>query len=118
MAYEGAIPDPTEEQLRDWHSYPVKVHPLVWHHRSGRKSIALSKSAAEIEGMAKKDSDALLERIWAWVTKREYVYQHHWQMGDLLIWDNTGVMHRVLPYPKDSGRHLRRTALMGEESVA
>ena len=41
-----------------------------------------------------------------------------WTPGDLLIWDNTGVLHRAEPYPLDSGRVMRRTTLMGEEPFA
>jgi alpha-ketoglutarate-dependent taurine dioxygenase len=46
------------------------------------------------------------------------VCHHEWQLGDLLIWDNTGTMHRVLPYALDSGRMMYRTTLVGEERVA
>lgn len=39
-------------------------------------------------------------------------------MDDILIWDNTGSMHRVLPLDKSCGRRLRRVTLIGEESIA
>jgi alpha-ketoglutarate-dependent taurine dioxygenase len=51
-------------------------------------------------------------------TQPKYVYRHSWQMGDLLIWDNTGTMHRVLPFPAESGRQLHRFTLNGEEPVS
>jgi alpha-ketoglutarate-dependent taurine dioxygenase len=35
----------------------------------------------------------------------------------MIIWDNTGVMHRVGRYPADSGRLLSRTTLVGEEPL-
>jgi alpha-ketoglutarate-dependent taurine dioxygenase len=50
--------------------------------------------------------------------KPQFVYRHQWKVGDLLIWDNTGVMHSVLPCPFDSGRMLHRTTLVGEEALA
>jgi alpha-ketoglutarate-dependent taurine dioxygenase len=39
-------------------------------------------------------------------------------MGDLLMWDNTGTMHRVLDYDRECGRRLHRVTLLGEEPVA
>ena len=66
--------------------------------------------------------DALLDltrvaRLRDWATQPQYVYQHQWQPGDLLIWDNTGTMHRVLEYAVDSGRLMHRTILAGEEPL-
>jgi alpha-ketoglutarate-dependent taurine dioxygenase len=60
---------------------------------------------------------ALIARLQQWSTQRRFVYQHHWKLGDLLIWDNTGTMHRVLPYAPDSGRMMHRTTLVGEEEL-
>jgi len=39
-------------------------------------------------------------------------------VGDLVIWDNTGTMHRAMPYPLESGRLMHRTKLHGEEPLA
>ena len=116
--YREVVPNPTPQQVKDWHSYPNKIHPLVWRHRSGRKSLALSSSAAQIVGLSEKDGEALLRRLWAWVTQPQYIYQHQWKMGDMLIWDNTGTMHRVLRYDLDCGRRLHRVTLDGEEALA
>jgi alpha-ketoglutarate-dependent taurine dioxygenase len=112
-----AIPDATAAQFALWHSYPVRAHPLVWRHQSGRKSLVLSTSASHIVGMHPAESHALLRRLTSWATQPQYVYQHTWQMNDLLIWDNTGTMHRVLPYDLDCGRRLHRFTLDGEEAV-
>jgi alpha-ketoglutarate-dependent taurine dioxygenase len=113
-----AIPDATIEQIALWQSYPVRTHPLVWRHKSGRKSLVLSTSASHIVGMHPADSYALLQRLMSWATQSQYVYQHTWRMNDLLIWDNTGTMHRALPYDVSCGRRLHRFTLNGEEPVA
>ena len=57
----------------------------------------------------------LLARLLAWTTQPQYVYHHEWRMNDVLMWNNTGTLHRVLPYDKDSGRRLHRVTLVGEE---
>jgi len=112
-----AIPEATIEQIALWHSYPARTHPLVWRHKSGRKSLVLSTSASHIVGMHPAESHALLQRLMSWATQPQYVYRHTWQMNDMLIWDNTGTMHRVLPYDVNCGRRLHRFTLTGEEAV-
>jgi alpha-ketoglutarate-dependent taurine dioxygenase len=109
--------DPTEAQYALWRSYPARTQPLVWRHRSGRKSLVLATSASRILGMHLAESLDLLQRLMSWVTKPEYVYRHQWRMNDLLIWDNTGTMHRATPYDTASGRRLHRFTLDGEEPI-
>jgi alpha-ketoglutarate-dependent taurine dioxygenase len=111
-------PEPSLAKLEEWRRQSPFEQPLVWTHRSGRKSLVLGASALRVVGKSPEESRYILTKLRDWATQRQFVYQHKWQMGDMLIWDNTGTMHRVLPYPEDSGRLLRRTALMGEESVA
>jgi alpha-ketoglutarate-dependent taurine dioxygenase len=117
-SFRESVPNPTAEQLTEWRRYPPKTHPLVWQHRSGRRSLALSSSATEIVGWSTEAGAALLQRLMSWATQPRYVYTHRWQMGDLLLWDNTGTMHRVLPYDPHSGRCLHRVTLQGEESLS
>ena len=66
--------------------------------------------------MDKPESDALIQELLDWITQPRFVYRHHWSVGDLLIWDNTGVLHRAEPYPADSGRMMHRTTLLGAEA--
>jgi alpha-ketoglutarate-dependent taurine dioxygenase len=96
----------------------TKVHRLVWQHRSGRKSLVLGGSADYVVAMEPGDSEALITRLRAWMTRPDYVYHHEWRMGDVLMWDNTGTLHRVLPFDINSGRRLHRVTLVGEESLS
>ncbi len=112
------FPHPTPELKAAWARFPEKIHPLVWTHRSGRKSLVLGSSTTRIVGMEGDEGCALLNELQAWATQPEFVYRHEWTVGDLVIWDNTGVMHRVEPYPPDSGRMMHRTTLVGEEAIA
>lgn len=111
------VPNPTETQLARWREHPEKSHPMVWTHQSGRKSLVLGLTAGRVEGMDAGDSRALLDEMQEWATQPQFVYRHEWTVGDMIIWDNTGVMHRVTPYPADSGRLLSRTTLEGEEPL-
>ena len=106
------------EDLAFWRSMPDKIHNLVWTHESGRKSLVIGCHAKLIVGMDKTESDQLLQELLAWATQPKFVYRHEWTPGDMLIWDNTGVLHRAEPYPVDSGRLMHRTTLLGEEAFA
>jgi alpha-ketoglutarate-dependent taurine dioxygenase len=111
------FPDPTPEMRAGWARYPQRVHPLAWTHRSGRKSILLGSSADKVVDKAPEESRSLIDELNAWTTQPDFVYRHEWSVGDLVMWDNTGVLHKVDAYPADSGRMMHRTTLMGEEPI-
>jgi len=107
----------TAEEFAVWASYPTHTHPLVWEHKSGRKSLVLGTQCAYVEGMHQTESHDLLQRLMRHATQDRFVYRHKWRMGDLAIWDNTGTMHRAMPYEKNSPREMLRATLNGEEAV-
>ena len=109
--------DCSPEDFAVWRSYPQRSHPLVWRHKSGRKSLVLSTSGAFVEGMHPAESHDLLQRLMAHATQAKYTYRHQWRMGDLAIWDNTGSMHRAMPYEENSLREFHRCTLNGEEPI-
>ena len=111
-------PEPTSAQLRGWQSRGVNRLPLVWTHRSGRKSLVLGCTALQVAGMDITESEALLVELREWATRPEFVLRHKWSLGDMVIWDNTGTMHRALAYDHTSGRLMHRTKLEGEEAFA
>jgi alpha-ketoglutarate-dependent taurine dioxygenase len=110
-------PEMTYDEIAFWQKSPTKSCPIVWTHQSGRKSLLLGATADYVIGLPVEESRALLARLRDWATQPQYVYRHEWQPGDLLIWDNTGTMHRALPYAVDSGRLMHRTVLAGEEPL-
>ncbi len=110
--------EPTEANLAYWCSLPNKTHNLVWTHKSGHKSLVIGCHASHIENMEKEEGRKVLRELLEWTTQPKFVYRHEWTPGDLLIWDNTGVLHRVEPYPLDCGRTMHRTTLLGEEPFA
>jgi alpha-ketoglutarate-dependent taurine dioxygenase len=110
-------PNPSPQLKAIWDTYAPKTHPLVWTHRSGRKSLVLGVTISHIEGMGETESRDLIDQLMEWTTQPKFVYRHTWTLGDLVIWDNTGVMHRAMPYALDSGRMMHRTTLLGEEPL-
>lgn len=110
-------PEMSYDEVVFWQKSPTKACPIVWTHQSGRKSLLLGATSDYVIGLPVEESRALLARLRDWATQPQYVYRHVWQPGDLLVWDNTGTMHRVVPYPEDSGRLMHRTILAGEEPL-
>jgi len=109
----------TEENLARWRGMSeVMVHPLVWTHGSGRKSLVIGSHADSVAGLPIPHGRSLLVRLQEWAAQPAFSYRHEWQEGDLVIWDNCGCMHRVVPYDENSGRRMQRTTIMGEERVA
>jgi alpha-ketoglutarate-dependent 2,4-dichlorophenoxyacetate dioxygenase len=85
----------------------VRTHP-----GSKRKTLYLASHASHIIGWPRAEGEALIKELMAFATERRFVYQHHWRVGDLVMWDNRCTMHRGLPwdaakYPRD----LRRTTV-------
>ena len=111
-------PDPTPEERAAWDRNPAREHPLVWTRRSGRKSLLVGSTAGEVVGMSAEEGRALLDRLLDWATQPRFVLRHQWRRGDLVIWDNTGMLHRALPYGESSARLMHRTSLAGQEAVA
>jgi alpha-ketoglutarate-dependent taurine dioxygenase len=111
------VADPTPEQVAEWRTRPAKEHPLVWKHRSGRRSLVLGATASHVAGMDDDESRAFLEGLLARATAPHRVYRHAWQVGDMVIWDNRGVLHRACPYDPSSSRDMHRTTLFGDEPV-
>jgi alpha-ketoglutarate-dependent taurine dioxygenase len=111
-------PEPSYEVFSAARNVPGREQPLVWKHRSGRKSLVIGATAAYVVGMEPAESMDLLVRLRDWATQPRFVVRHDWEVGDLVIWNNTGTLHRALPYEAESGRLLHRTMLQGEEPIA
>ena len=111
-------PEPSYEVFARARRVPAREQPLVWTHRSGRKSLVIGATAAYVVGMEPAESMDLLVRLRDWATQPQFVYRHDWRVGDLVMWDNTGTLHRAIPYDGTGGRLLHRTMLQGEEPIA
>lgn len=103
----------TQEELAD---APDMIHPLVRRHPdTGECALFLGMHAAFLDGMSKEDSQAKIEALEDHCTQERFVYRHHWQQGDVLMWDNRCLLHRADPnfdaakFP----RVMHRTCLRG-----
>jgi alpha-ketoglutarate-dependent taurine dioxygenase len=113
-----SFPDASPAQREGWARVPERLHPLVWRRRDGRRSLMIGSTADEVLDMEPSAGRALLDRLNDWCTQPQFTYRHAWEVGDLVIWDNTGMLHRALPFEPSSPRVLHRTTLLGEEPVS
>ena len=98
--------DYTEEQKK-------AIAPALWplvqtDPRTGRKILFVGIHACEIEGMTTAEGRMLIMDLLEHATQREFVYRHHWQVGDLVMWDNTATVHRGRYFDFAERRELRR----------
>lgn len=111
-------PQPSADMLERWRTRPSRTHPLVWHHQHGGTSLLMGATSLYVHDLSFEDSAMLLCKLQDYATQDKYVYRHKWRVGDFLLWDNTGTMHRADTYALDSDRLMHRTTLHGEEPVS
>ena len=97
----------------------------IHHHRqplvvtnpdSGRKGLYVAgQNTMWIEGMDRAESEALLNQLFDLVEAPDLIYEHVWQVGDLLMWDNLACLHARTDWPKEQIRKLRRCTIVGEK---
>ena len=102
-----------EQQAKYRNMSPWMEHPVVWTHPDGRKSLLIGTHADGLVGWSGPHGRAMLWRLNQWASQPDFVYRHEWSVGDLVIWDNEGLMHRVVPYT-DENRVMHRTSIAGK----
>ena len=102
----------SEEERRRF--APVRQRLVRTNPATGRRSLYLSSHAGGIIGWPVPEARMFLRDLLEYATRREFVFQHHWQVGDLVIWDNRQTMHRQRPFPAEEARDMRRTTLAGD----
>lgn len=106
-------PDLTAEQKA---KTPDVEHPIVVTHPvTGKKSLFVNEGfTTSIVGMPAEESASLLKILFEYSIRPEFMYEHRWQVGDLLIWDNITTQHfAVADYALPLRRRMHRTTVMG-----
>ena len=98
---------------------PQAVHPVVrTHPETGARAVCVNRlMTEEILDMPRADSAALLETLFDSVERPEFVYEHVWRKGDLVIWDNRCAQHARRDFPGDQTRLMRRIGIAGDVPV-
>ncbi len=125
LAYE-TLDEETRERISDlkaFHTGKVfgsdvedSVHPVVrTHEETGRKALYVNGNFTKhIVDMPDAESELLLFRLLAHASRPEFTYRHHWELGDLVLWDNRSVMHYAIR-DYDEQRIMHRIVVKGGE---
>jgi taurine dioxygenase len=100
---------------RGTEAYGECVHPVFrTHEETGRKAIYVNRlMTVGIVDMPQTESVPLLDIVFDHAEKREFVYEHVWRVGDLLLWDNRCSSHARTDFPSAERRLMLRTTVKG-----
>jgi len=110
---------PEYDEVTDVSRAPGAVHPLIrTHPETGRQCLFLGRRLnAYVIGLPVPESEALLDALWAHTVRDDFVWEHEWRVGDVLVWDNRCTMHHRKPFAADTRRRLHKAQVMGEVPV-
>lgn len=102
--FDPRIPGPdVQPRLADAMHLVFTPHPV-----SGRVALYPNDFTRRIVGFSLEESAELLARLAAHAEQCAPRLDHHWQQGDLVVWDNVGLQHRRDPVPAGQLRTLRQ----------
>lgn len=107
-------PPLSDEQRR---RFPPSVHPVfLTHPITGRKVLYANPGyAIRINEMDEAESEATLNMLFAYQLEERFRYDHHWNEGDLLLWDHIGTIHMARPdYGPTEHRLMKRCQVMAD----
>jgi len=92
---------------------PRAQHPVCLREpRSGQGILYVSQMQTDrILELSGEESDEVLASLFAELYAPHNVYEHHWAVGDLLVWNNLALQHARPEMPEVEARTLRRVTL-------
>lgn len=107
------------QAIADKTQTPGARHPIVrTHPATGTKALYLGRIGhGYVPGLSVPESDTLLAALWAEMTRPELIWEHQWQVGDLLMWDNRQTAHSRGSFDPSNRRLMRRLTVKSEKPV-
>lgn len=107
---------PDDQRLREHQMQPGMPrtdHPMVGRHPVTGEDVLLANEmhTDRVLGLDEADSEALLTEVFAELYAPQHCYAHHWQVGDLVLWDNVALHHGRPAFDRTEARTLQRVAL-------
>ena len=89
---------------------------IITHPTTGREALFVNRlMTCQIEGMSLEESSSILEQVFDHAEKKQFIYEHHWTVGDFIVWDNLSVTHARTHFKLGHDRRLRRSKVSGEK---
>ena len=117
-AFNRAYSVPTDKKQTK--KTPDVEHPIVrTHPMTGRKALYICPGMTiQIVGLPEDESRAVLDDLFDWTARPEFVYTHKWRAGDGVMWDNACTMHRREPFDENQQRLMKRTTILPPAELA
>ena len=89
------------------------AHPMVLTHpATGRRALYINRLMTEyIVGMPREESNALLDTLFNHQEQKQFIYEHRWTRGDVVIWDNRCTLHARTDFSAAELRKMRRVTV-------
>ena len=96
-------------------AFAESTHPAFrTHEETGRKAVYVNRlMTTGIEGLDEAENEAALATLFDHAERPEFVYEHEWTVGDLLLWDNRCSTHARTDFPSTERRLMLRTTVKG-----
>jgi taurine dioxygenase len=98
-------------RAEDAPDHAIKIeHPLRYADQlAGEPTLLVDELFFDrVLGWDRDESEAMRTEVHRHLYAERNVYEHQWQVGDLVVWDNLGLQHGRKPVPDDGPRTLRR----------
>ncbi|MFU9136668.1 taurine dioxygenase [Erwinia tasmaniensis] len=111
----------SEEEHARWkqavEKNPPLLHPVIRTHPvSGKKALFVNEGfTTRIVDLSQKESDALLNFLFAHITKPEFQVRWRWQENDIAIWDNRVTQHYANADYMPARRIMHRATILGDK---
>jgi alpha-ketoglutarate-dependent taurine dioxygenase len=108
----------SDSGMYGFHGGPAPLRPLVKiHPATGRPSLFIGRHAHAIPGLSDEESEQLLDQLMTFACQPPRVYEHRWQVGDIVVWDNRCVLHRARPWDPSEARVMKHTRISGDPAT-
>ncbi|WP_051237636.1 TauD/TfdA dioxygenase family protein [Ottowia thiooxydans] len=97
---------------------PPVSQPLIFPHPiTGREVLYANPGyLTGIEGVPRKEAEELMNWLFEFQDRDEFLFEFHWSPRSVLMWDNIGTTHNaVADYGPDEPRHIKRCQVMATE---
>jgi taurine dioxygenase len=100
----------------DFTAHPHYVQPIVrTHPDTKRKALYVNRLMTfTVEGVDEEEGSALLRQLFEHMEQDQFIYAHHWHIGDLILWDNRCTLHARTDFSDQERRLLRRYTVLGD----
>jgi taurine dioxygenase len=105
-------PPLTEAQRK---TKPPVSHPIFLTHPLTRRKVLYANPgySIRINELSEQESDETLAFLFEHQLQQKYRYTHHWQEGDLMIWEDIGTIHNAIAdYGPNEHRLIKRCQVM------